>query len=159
MALGSTQPLNEMSTRVFTGGKGGRCVRLTTLPPSCAVVMKSANLNFLEPSWPLQACDGTALPFFTLYIYIYIYINTHTNTCVCVVGGRDSSVGIATTLRTGRSGDRIPVRGEIFRARPDRPWGPPRPPIQWVTGLSRGLSGRDVALTTYSHLAPRLTKE
>ena len=23
----------------FLGGKGGRCVRLTTLPPSCAVVM------------------------------------------------------------------------------------------------------------------------
>jgi len=33
----------------------GRCVRLTTLPPSCAVVMKSGNLNFLEPSGPLQA--------------------------------------------------------------------------------------------------------
>ena len=30
--------------------KGGRCVRLTTLPPSCAVVTKSGNLNFLEPS-------------------------------------------------------------------------------------------------------------
>ena len=44
------------------GGKGGRCVRLTTLPPSCAVVMKSGNLNFLEPSGPLQACNGTALP-------------------------------------------------------------------------------------------------
>jgi hypothetical protein len=29
MALGSTQPLTEMS-------KGGRCVGLTTLPPSCA---------------------------------------------------------------------------------------------------------------------------
>ena len=43
-------------------GKGGRCVRLTTLPPSCAVVMKSGNLNFLEPSGPLQACKGTALP-------------------------------------------------------------------------------------------------
>jgi len=41
-------------------GKGGRCVRLTTLPPSCAVVMKSGNLNFLEPSGPLQACIGTA---------------------------------------------------------------------------------------------------
>jgi hypothetical protein len=25
--------------------------------------MKSANLNFLEPSGPLQACNGTALPF------------------------------------------------------------------------------------------------
>jgi len=35
---------------------------LTTLPPSCAVVIKSGNLNFLEPSGPLQACNGTALP-------------------------------------------------------------------------------------------------
>ena len=33
----------------FLGGKGGRCVSLTTLPPSCAVVTKSGNLNFLEP--------------------------------------------------------------------------------------------------------------
>ena len=41
---------------IFPGGKGGRCVRLTTLPPSCAVVMKSGNLKFLEPSGPLQAC-------------------------------------------------------------------------------------------------------
>ena len=64
MALGSTQPLTEMSTvpRAFPGGKGGRCVRLTTLPPSCAVVMKSGNLNLLELSGPLQACNGTALP-------------------------------------------------------------------------------------------------
>jgi hypothetical protein len=37
-------------------------LRLTTLPPSCAVVKKSGNLNFLEPSGPLQACNGTALP-------------------------------------------------------------------------------------------------
>ena len=47
----------------FPGGKCGRCVRLTTLPPPCAVVMKSGNLNFLEPSGPLQACNGPALPF------------------------------------------------------------------------------------------------
>ena len=39
------------------------CIRLTTLPPSCAVVMKSGNLNFLEPSGPLQACNGTALSY------------------------------------------------------------------------------------------------
>ena len=32
------------------------------LPPSCAVVTKSGNLNFLEPSGPVQACNGTALP-------------------------------------------------------------------------------------------------
>ena len=58
MALGSTQPSTEMSTRSISWGKGGRCVRLTTLPPSC-VVTKSGNLNFLEPSRPVQACNGT----------------------------------------------------------------------------------------------------
>jgi len=31
------------------------------LPPSCAFVTKSGNLNFLEPSGPVQACNGTAL--------------------------------------------------------------------------------------------------
>jgi len=63
------QHLNHCATEeqkwvpgVFSGGKGGRCVRLTTLPPPCAVVMKSGNLNFLEPSGPLQTCNGTDLP-------------------------------------------------------------------------------------------------
>ena len=32
---------------------------LTTI---LTVVMKSGNLNLLEPSGPLQACNGTALP-------------------------------------------------------------------------------------------------
>ena len=57
-------------------GKGGRCVRLTTLPPSCAVVMKSENLNSLEPSGPLQACNGTDLPLPLQYI-IYRQYTTH----------------------------------------------------------------------------------
>ena len=38
------------------GGEGGRCVRLTTLPPYCAVVKKSRSLNFLDLSgsaWPV----------------------------------------------------------------------------------------------------------
>ena len=64
MALGLNQAVTEMSTRGISWGYSGRCVRLTTLPPSCAVVMKSGNLNFLEPSRPLQACNGTALPFY-----------------------------------------------------------------------------------------------
>ena len=28
------------------------------LPPSCALFTKSGNLNFLEPSGPLRACNG-----------------------------------------------------------------------------------------------------
>ena len=70
MVLVSIQPLTEMSTRCISWGKGGRCVRLTS-PPSFAVVMKSGNLNFLEPSGSLQACNGTALPLpFTMIIFI-----------------------------------------------------------------------------------------
>ena len=37
--------------------------------------MKSGNLNFLEPSGPLQACNGTALPLPLPYIdYKYSYV-------------------------------------------------------------------------------------
>jgi len=78
MALGSTQPLTEMSTIVFPEGKGGRCVRLTTLPLPCAVVTKSGNLNFLEPSGPVQACNGDCFTFLSThstatFLVFYIY--------------------------------------------------------------------------------------
>jgi hypothetical protein len=46
----------------FLGVKSGRCVRLTTLPPSCAVVTKSGNPKFLEPSGRVQAFNGTDVP-------------------------------------------------------------------------------------------------
>jgi len=38
--------------------------KAANLPPSCAIVTKSGNLNFLEPSGPLQACNGTDFAFF-----------------------------------------------------------------------------------------------
>jgi hypothetical protein len=62
MALGSTQPLTEMSTRSISWGYLQLVRRAATLPPSCAVVKKSGNRNFLEPSGPLRACNETALP-------------------------------------------------------------------------------------------------
>jgi hypothetical protein len=51
----------------FPGDKCGRCIRLTALSPSCAVFKKSVSLNFLEPSGPLQSCNGTALPFYCTF--------------------------------------------------------------------------------------------
>jgi len=62
---------------VFPGGKGGRCVRLTTLPPFCAIVVKSWNLNFLEPSGPLQACNWTALPLPLLMCNVFRPVLSH----------------------------------------------------------------------------------
>jgi len=61
----------------FLVGKDGRCVRLTTLPPSCSVVTNSWSLNFQEPSGPVQACNGTALPFlrriFEVWLCLFIF--------------------------------------------------------------------------------------
>jgi hypothetical protein len=54
-------------------------------------------------------------------------------------------------LRAGRSGNRIPLRGEIFRTHPDRPRGPPSLLYNGYRILpgGRGESGRGVALTTH----------
>jgi hypothetical protein len=61
MVLGSTQPLIEISTRNISwgGGKGGWCVGLTTLQPSCADC-----LEIWEPQPPgtLRTCKRIALP-------------------------------------------------------------------------------------------------
>jgi len=45
------------------GGKGGRCVRLTTYHLHVPIVKKCGGFNLLEPCGTLQACNGTALPF------------------------------------------------------------------------------------------------
>ena len=50
MALGSTQSLVKMSTRNILGGKGGRCVRLTTYHHT---VPLSRNLGALTSQTPL----------------------------------------------------------------------------------------------------------
>jgi hypothetical protein len=56
VALGSTQPLTERSTRnISWGGKGGRCVGLTTLPPSSADCLE---IWGPQPPGTLRACPG-----------------------------------------------------------------------------------------------------
>jgi hypothetical protein len=55
MALGSTQPLQKWVPRIFPGWKGGRCVGLTNLLPSCVDCLET-----WEPQSPgtLGDCPG-----------------------------------------------------------------------------------------------------
>jgi len=57
----------------FLGGKSGRCVGLTPLPPSCAEggVIKSGSLNLPEPSGPVMGL----LYLFTFYYVLQIRIS------------------------------------------------------------------------------------
>ena len=73
--------------------------------------------------------------------------------------GRDSSVGIATELRAGRYGDRIPVRGDIFRTRPDRLWGLPSLLYNGYRVFCLGVKRSGRGIKYPPHLTPRLKKE
>jgi hypothetical protein len=67
MALGSTQPLVKMSTRNIPGGKGGRCVRLTS-PISRA---KCHEIWEPKPPGTLWATPGLLRDSFTFFTSIY----------------------------------------------------------------------------------------
>jgi hypothetical protein len=54
MVLGSTQPLTEMSTKIYPRGKGGRYVGLTS-PSSCADCLE---ISETRPPGTLRACPG-----------------------------------------------------------------------------------------------------
>jgi hypothetical protein len=63
MALGSTQPLTEMSTRNFPGGKKRPARRAENIAAICEPnVCKLWELQPLTTLRPTTACTGIALP-------------------------------------------------------------------------------------------------
>ena len=58
------------------------------------------------------------------------------------------------SLRAGRSGDRIPVGGDIFRTCPDRPWGPPNLLYNGYRVFPGGKERPGVTLTPHPFLVP-----
>jgi len=56
----------------FLGGKGGRCVGLTTLPPSCSDCLE---IWESRPLRTLRACTGNALPLLT-YLLTYSIVQS-----------------------------------------------------------------------------------
>ena len=65
LTLQLTQPLTEISTRnISWGDKGGQCVGLQPYHLHVPIVLKSGSLKLLEPSGPVQDCNGIVLPFY-----------------------------------------------------------------------------------------------
>jgi hypothetical protein len=63
MTLGSTQPLTEMSSRKFPGGKGRpSALRLKTLPPFVSRMTEQCG-SLLTALRASMACTGIALPY------------------------------------------------------------------------------------------------
>ena len=69
MALGLTQPLTEMSIRNIPSGlKAAGAQGWQPYYIHVPIVLKFGSLNVLEPSGPVQACNGIALPLLVPFI-------------------------------------------------------------------------------------------
>jgi len=76
VALGLTQPLTEMSTRnISWGGRGDRCIRLTTLPPSCADYLEIWEPQTPAPLWGCPDLYRDCFTFFTNYPISFNFVS------------------------------------------------------------------------------------
>ena len=79
------------------------------LPPSCAVVTKTGSLNFLEPSGPVQGCNGTTLPLFVIPVDFVLNFFQYTWMCVCVSSPRMFLYLLRHTSKMKRLSLHVPI--------------------------------------------------
>jgi hypothetical protein len=110
MALGSTQPLTEMSTRNISwgvtaaGALGWQSYHLHVS------ILKSGSLNLLDPSGPAQACTGIALRL--LLISHFVTVSSPRKPDVGVTSYRVLCVSVRTR---SSEGDRPCRRGIVVQ--------------------------------------------
>jgi hypothetical protein len=82
MALGSTQPLTDRSTRNVLGVKGGRRVGLMTSPSVSRLSRKCGNLYSYGSSWPVTRKALPLYKFFNNPDYYYNILRTVINRAI-----------------------------------------------------------------------------
>jgi hypothetical protein len=113
--------------------------------------------SFIYGPW-LSLCVGFISVINCWFHWHYI---EHKNTnvfCVSVLCRLGYHSRYSDSLRTWRSGYRIPVGGQIFRTLPAQPWGPPSP-CTVHTGSFPRLKRPKRVVDHPPHLIPRLRKE
>jgi len=77
MTLGSTQPLTKMSTRnISCGVKAAGAQGWQPYHLCVPIVLKSGSLNLPEPTGPVQACIGIALPLVVVVVVVVVVLNS-----------------------------------------------------------------------------------
>jgi hypothetical protein len=69
---------------IFPGCKDGRCIGLTTYHLHVPIVLKSLSLSLLEPSGPIQACNGICFTLLLLLVKSCPFKRTRNYQKLCI---------------------------------------------------------------------------
>jgi len=126
-------------------------------------VLKSGSLKLLEPSGPLQACNGIALPFYFLYNIQKLFQHLIWILTYKCINKYKSAVSLVNNLGLGQSGVQFLEGKRFFTSSkwPDQLRDSPNGLFDGYTWefFARGQRSRCTKLTTHIHLVMRFKNE